>query len=139
MSRSSLALSRKSRRGVAAVEFALLLPFLCFMLIVTVDFCRVYYYSLTISNCARNGALYGSADSAHAQNSSGIVAAAQKDASNLNLEHLGVGIATDSSSYVSVTVTYPFTTITKYLGIPNQITLTRTVRMNILPATPAFN
>jgi Flp pilus assembly protein TadG len=136
---SSIAADR-ARRGVAAVEFALLLPLLCLIFIGTVDFCRVYYYSLTVSNCARNGALYGSADSVHALDSSGIRTAAQADAGNLDLQQLSVSSSTDSNAtYAAVTVTYPFNTITKYPGIPNQITLKRSVRMNVLPQTPTFN
>lgn len=131
-------ISCHKRRGAAAVEFALLLPLLCFLFVATVDFCRIYYFSVTVSNCARNGALYGSADIAHAQNSGGILSAAQKDAANLNLDQLNISSTTDSSSYVSVTVSYPFRTITSYPGIPSQVNIVRTVRMNILPPTPAF-
>lgn len=131
--------SRRNRRGAAAVEFALLLPLLCFLFVGTVDFCRVFYYSITVSNCARNGALFGSADSNQAQNTNGIIAAAQKDAGNLDLNHLNITSATDGSTYVAVTVTYPFTTVSRYPGIPSPLTLRRTVRMNVLPATPSFH
>jgi len=134
--------SRRARRGVAAVEFAVLLPFLCFVFVVTVDFCRVFYYSITVSNCARNGALYGSADVAHALDTSGIRAAAQKDASDLDLQKLSVASSTGGSAvptYVDVTVTYPFTTITRYPGVAGEMILRRTVRMTVVPATPTFN
>jgi Flp pilus assembly protein TadG len=134
-------MSRRKRRGAAAVEFALLLPFLCFVFAVTVDFCRVFYYSLTVSNCARNGAIYGSADNSHALDTVGIRTAAQADASNLNLQQLSIASSTDDGSnpnYVSVTVTYPFTTITQYPGIPRQTNLRHTVRMSVLPQTPEF-
>jgi Flp pilus assembly protein TadG len=60
MSRSSPSASRRARRGAAAVETALLPPFLCFVLLATVEFGRVFYYSVIVSNCARNGALMGS-------------------------------------------------------------------------------
>src|SRR5262245_64291139 len=50
---------RARRGGAAAVELALLLPLLAFLFVVAVDFCRLFYYSLTVNNCARNGALYG--------------------------------------------------------------------------------
>jgi Flp pilus assembly protein TadG len=133
---------RPRRRGAAAVEFALLLPFLCFAFVAAVDFARVFYYSIAVTNCARNGALYGSVDQAHALDSAGITAAAQIDATNVNLPQLGVTSSTDSSTsptYVQVTVTYPFTTLTHYPGIPNQVNLNRTVRMSVVPATPQFN
>src|SRR5262245_59372952 len=123
------------RRAAASVEFAVLLPFICFAFVVAVDFSRVYYYSIAVSNCARNG----SADQAHALDSAGITAAAQVDAVNLDLSQLGVTSSTDSSTsptYVDVTVSYPFTKITNYPGIPDKVSLNRTVRMSVVPATP---
>src|SRR5262249_34169362 len=52
-------LRRGSRRGIAAVELALLLPVLAFLLVATADFARVFYYGMALDSCARNGALYG--------------------------------------------------------------------------------
>ena len=37
---------------------ALLLPILSFILIVAIDFCRLFYAYNVITNCARNGALW---------------------------------------------------------------------------------
>jgi len=48
---------RSVRRGVAATELALLLPFLCFLFVITIDFARVFYFDLTVANCARNAGL----------------------------------------------------------------------------------
>jgi hypothetical protein len=48
------------RPGAAAVEFAVLLPFLAFLFIIAIDWARVFYYSVTCLNCARNGALWAS-------------------------------------------------------------------------------
>jgi len=149
MRRSPLSASRRARRGVAAVEFAILLPFLCFVFVVGVDFCRVFYFSLTVSNCARNGALMGSLYAStpidfpqYASVQAAAQAAAQADASNLNLQDLNVASSTDTSTSptaVIVTVTYPFTTITQYPGIPRQTDLSRSVRMSVVPATPTFH
>jgi Flp pilus assembly protein TadG len=120
----------------------LVLPFLCFAFVAAVDFARVMYFAIAVSNCARNGALYGSADQAHALDSAGITAAAQTDAINLDLTRLSVTSSTDSQTsptYVQVTVTYPFTTITGFPGLPRVTGLNRTVRMSVVPATPQFN
>src|SRR5262245_48086504 len=46
------------RRGATAVEMALLVPVLTLLLILGVDFARAFYFYVTITNCARNGALY---------------------------------------------------------------------------------
>jgi Flp pilus assembly protein TadG len=140
MHRSPTMALREDRRGVAAVEFAMLLPFLCFVFLVTFDYCRVAYYSVTVTNCARNGVVYGSADQVRARDTAGIAAAARADASvNLDPQCLSVGSSTDAgATYVQVTVNYPFTTIAQYPGIPRQTNLSRTVRMDVVPATPSF-
>ena len=72
------------RRGAAAAELAVVLPLLVFLLVMAVDFSRVYYYSLTLSNCARSGALYASDQfSPLAARYSSVQQAAQADAANL--------------------------------------------------------
>src|SRR5262245_23194902 len=83
MSRRRLHPTLHTRRGAAAVELPVLLPFLAFLFVAGVDFARVFYHYLTITNCAANGAEYGSLDSAHSVDASGIEAAALKDATNL--------------------------------------------------------
>ena len=50
---------KQSRRcGAAAVELALLLPLLTLLVVLVVDFGRIFYHSIMLTNCARNGALY---------------------------------------------------------------------------------
>jgi Flp pilus assembly protein TadG len=144
MSCSRPSASRRARQGAAAVEFALLLPFLCFIFLATVDFCRVFYYSVTVSNCARNGALMGSlfagTPTEFPPNTTVQTVArdaAKKDASNLTDQLIVDGHLTGGT--VTVTVTYPFTTITQFPGIPRQTDISRTVHMSILPPTPRFN
>ena len=127
---------RQLRRGVAAVELALLLPFLCFLFVVTVDWARVFYFGLTVSNCARCGALYGGRHPNAALDTAGIQAEALKDAGNLDLKQVTVTSSTDSSAApttVTVTVTYPFGTITRFPGISNML-LSRTVTAKVAPA-----
>ena len=43
----------------AAVELAVISTFLVPLFVLTLDFARLFYYQVTIDNCARNGALYG--------------------------------------------------------------------------------
>src|SRR5688500_673600 len=75
----------RARKGAAVVELAVLLPLLVFLFVIAVDFARVYYYSLTLTNCARAGALYAS-DPATADESAfdSYEDAALADATNLN-------------------------------------------------------
>ena len=131
--------NRKTRRGVAATELAMMLLFLPFLALITVDFARIIYYSITITNCASIGAIYGSSSPTAANDTDGIKTTAQKDASNLDSSKLTVTSSTDSATTpttVTVTVTYPFTTITNFPGVPSSTTLTRTVKMNVTPSVP---
>jgi Flp pilus assembly protein TadG len=132
------------RSGLAVVELALLLPLLCCLFVAAVDYARVFYFDLTLANAARNGAIYGSQDATKAADTSGIKTIALYDATNLPTKVVnGVSYPLVSSStsgsnptLVTVTVTYPFTTITNYPGIPHQIILSRTVQMTVTPLTP---
>src|ERR1043165_3353163 len=98
--------AQPKRQGVAAVELAFLLPLLCFLFVISIDFARVFYFSLTVTNCARNGAVYGSANQTNALDTNGIKTAALRDADNLPAQSLTVtSSATGSASPTSVTVT----------------------------------
>jgi hypothetical protein len=134
------AASRSGRRGATAVELALLLPILGLLLLITVDFSRLYYHYSIVTNCARNGALYGSDPTSASESPySSLQAAALADAPNLTPQPtVSSTNGTDASNnpYVEVTVVYPFTTISSYPGLPNPINLSRTVRMRVAPATP---
>ena len=83
----------------------------------------------------------GSADRKRAQDTAGIEAAALSDAAfNLDQRQLTVSSSTDAAvSYLQVTVDYPFSTIIPYPAIPKRINLSRTVRMEVVPATPVFH
>src|SRR5688572_33369045 len=72
------------RRGAAVVELALLLPLLVFLFLVAADFARVFYYSLTLTNCARAGALYASDPATMLESPyPNVQAAALADAANI--------------------------------------------------------
>ena len=128
--------ARRPRRAAAAVELALLLPFLAFIFVAGVDYARVFYYYLTVTNCARSGALYASTDAAHASDTTGIQSAAQAESAEL-APKLSVSSTTGTDSagnpYVAVTVSYPFKTIANFPGIPSSATIIRTVQMRVAP------
>jgi Flp pilus assembly protein TadG len=132
------AASRLKRCGSSAVELALLLPLLGLLFLFTIDFARLYYHYSIVTNCARNGALYASDPRAPVESPyPNVTAAALADASDLTPQPT-VSPPTYSSdgSTVQVTVTYPFTTISNYPGLPNPINLTRTVQMRVAPLAP---
>ncbi len=51
--------SRARHRGQALVEFALIVPILLFLLVIAIDFGRLFYLNIGINNGAREGASYG--------------------------------------------------------------------------------
>lgn len=125
------------------VELAILLPLLVFLFIITVDFARVYYFSLTLQNCARAGALYAS-DPAVADESpfASTQAAALSDATNLVPQPTITkvnGIDAAGRSYVEVSAAYTFKSIASFPGVPAQVNLSRKVRMYVAAISPTTN
>lgn len=129
----------RTRPGTSAVEFAVVLPFLLFMVVIAVDFARVYRNAQVIMSAARNGALYGSDNPVNAADTNGIQAAALREAADLSpapTVSSTTGNDADGNPYVRVTVSCPFQTITRYPGVPSSMALTRTVQMRVCPLKP---
>jgi Flp pilus assembly protein TadG len=146
------------RKGVATLELAILLPFLCFLFVVSVDFARVFYFAVTVQNCARNGAYYASdyPNTSYIYNDiygyTSINDAVLRDAGNLSPTPtyqvaystspdgpFNLTSAPSGSAYVQVTVNWTFQTITNYPGVPSTLNLSRTTVMQVAPAMPSFN
>ena len=129
--------ANRGRKATAAVELAVLLPFLAFLFVIAVDFARIFYYSQIIQNCAKQGALWSSDEKANSQNLyPDVTSAAVADAPDLSptptaTETFGTDAA--GHPYVTVTVTWAFQTITNFPGVPNNVTLTRSVQMRMVP------
>ena len=146
------------RRAVAAVELAVLLPFLAFIFLITIDFARVFYYAMTIENCLHNGAIFGSqtfdnqnqqwiGNNQYWQGPNGQIvsqgnAVSQLDGKNLNpvVTDSNVNVTSgrdgDGNLVTIVTISYPFQTITQFPGIPSQLTIQRSAQMRVAPAVP---
>jgi Flp pilus assembly protein TadG len=123
---------------VAATELAIWLPFLALMFAVAVDFCRIYFTTQTVQNCAYAGALYASGvsscDAATTPSDAAAQAALAEGASlSPALQTSNVTTAAAGSS-VTVTVTYDFTLLTRLPGLGQTVTITRTVTMASVPA-----
>ncbi len=134
--------ARQGRRGVAAVELAVLLPFLCFLFVIAIDWARIFYFSVVVTNCARNGAMYAcDATPNYTSPYSSVSQAALADAPNLTpTPTVSSTSGTDNgAAYVEVTVSYPFRTVTNFPGVPANTTLVRTVRMNVIQKNPNFS
>ena len=149
---------RTVRKGAQVVEFAIVLPFIAFMFVIAVDWARVFYYSIAVRNCARNGALYLSQQQSarttsspytdsgyvnlYVNSANPVTAAALADASNLTPTPSVTSTSGSDSygPYVEVTVSYTFQTVTNFsVGnflVPSSTNVTRTVRMYVPPESP---
>src|SRR5262249_37790463 len=152
----------RDRRAAATVELAILLPFLFFLFVLAVDYCRIFYYAITLENCARNGAYYASnyPNSCNLYNDiygyHNIDHAVLRDAASLKdpsqpandptyVVTYGTspgGPFTDTApspdGYVQVTVTWTFCSITNFPGVPSQVAISRAAVMRMAPAMPTF-
>ena len=122
---------------MAAVELAVVFPPLLLLFMGVIDYSRVFSASVTIANCARNGAIYAS-DPVFAATTpyTTLTQAATADASNLSpAPTVTSATGTDASgnNYVDVTVSYSFATTATYPGVPHTVPISRTCRMVIAP------
>jgi Flp pilus assembly pilin Flp len=143
---------KENQRGVAAVELALLLPFLVFVCMAAIDFARVLYALMTLQNCARNGALYEfykASGFSLPTNWTSLTTAVQADEGNLTvtLPSSSGGNANpyspeaSTNNYVTVTVQCSFTLLMLggdkgFPAIGQTLTLSQSVSMP-LPANAA--
>jgi len=131
---------RERRRGAAACELAVLLPFLALMFAIAADYCRIFYYSQTVEGCAHAGAMYASGAATRGPGVSPTDAARQAAVAEgvslsppLQADNVTV---TFTASTATVTVTYVFQPITGYAGPGGPVTVTRTVTMPLAPQPP---
>ncbi len=130
---------RRTRRGASIVEMAILLPVLALLFVITLDFCRVFYYTIMTENCARNGAhwasdLFAQTESPYAN----VTAAARADfpaaqQSELQVSDPAPVVTVDGVDYARVTCTYQFNTITSYPGVGGPWTVARVAYARIVP------
>src|SRR5262249_40841261 len=120
-----------------------LIPLLVMLFVVTVDFARVFYFSLTLTNCARAGALYACDVASQAESPfASVTAAALSDATNISPQPTitsASGVDANGKAYVEVTAAYSFATVTKFPLIPSNLQLSRTVRMPVEATAPNPN
>jgi hypothetical protein len=149
----------RPRRATATVELAVLLPLLVSLFLFAADFARVFYVTITIENAIHNSALFGCqvfdnqnqqwiGNQQYWQGPNGQLVSAEKVAAELDGTNLSPTLADSNITIASgtdadgnpvniVTVTYTFTTIVSYPGIPSPLTITRTAQVRVAPATPS--
>lgn len=136
-------------RGSAFVELALFLPALALMLAGGIDFARVFNASVTLSNAAEVGAIYGSTSISQSSNTQGMQTAATNDGKDLTgiiataTKYCACGatgtaqnwtsctLTNPAHTYVKVQTTYTFNTLFPIPGIPSSVPMTRTAVLRV--------
>lgn len=126
------------RSAAAAVELACVLPFLAFVFAAAVDFGRVHFATQTLSQAARNGALYASGSVWVAQSQETNVQAARaavlREGQSLNPPLTAEQVTADiTSESATVTVNYELPLMTAMLISRGRVSLQRSVTMAIAP------
>lgn len=131
---------RRAACGAAAVEMAVVLPMVLLLTFAAVDLGRVVHAYLAVSNAARAGAGYGSmhefTDYTRPSWESQIRSTIEDEMQGLN----GFSAANLQSTYttttdsdglfqVKVKVSYPFSTVIAWPGVPSQVSLSHEVEM----------
>jgi len=150
--------SRGGESGSALIELAVSLPILVLILVATIDFARVFYMGIELTNAARAGAQYGASSVGRSADSPGMQTAAQNSgnvpgiaASASRLcqcaDNSAVFSATSpantctgtctSGSHLVVTVTVTtsktFTTVfTGFPGLPSSVSLARSATLRVV-------
>jgi len=135
-----LSVQRKSqgRRAIAAVETALVLPVLMLFLVAAVDLGRLGKIADGLSNAARNGAQYGSANTSNAADTASIRKVAVTEMQYLpkvsatNPTVTTSTVTYSGSQFIQVTVTYDMTGTSIFNLFPIN-SMTRTVQMPMMP------
>jgi hypothetical protein len=123
------------RSGMAAIEFAAVLPILMTVLAGTADYSRFASTAMTVSNAARCGAGYGCMHPYDTYTEAMFLSTCRQVVINelsnqsgfdvrkatITIEHLGV--APDDRSVV--TVSYPFRTVIHWPFLPRESTIVR--------------
>jgi Flp pilus assembly protein TadG len=128
----------KTSRGQSLAELALVTPVILLLVLGAVDFGRAYFAHVSVTNAARNGADYAAQNDSAAADTAGIREVVMWEMSELvntsgtNPEvTVATGTDTQDGDYAEVTVTYEFSTLVPWPGLPDSIDVARTVRSKV--------
>jgi len=126
---------RFGSRGQSLVEFALVLPVLLLLALGTIDYGRVYFDYISVTNAARNGAVYASTGPDAAADTESIRSAVIEELGEDKADDATVQTATGpdaaGNQYATVTVQYTFRTMISWPGLPSSVHLERSVQMRV--------
>ena len=137
----------RGKHGQSLAEFALLLPVLLLLALGAMDFGRLYFAYVSVTNASRNAAQYGSfnvvrANDEDCTDGNCLQLAALADTTNLlNTSATNPEVTTElcpnggldaqGRECVRVRVTYTFKTLVPWPGLPGSIDMSRTVQMRV--------
>ncbi len=134
------------------VEVTLMLPVLALLLLVALDFARMFNMSMAVTDAARAGAQWGAQNPASAANVLGMEQAAcnsmvdisctpgtnttassfcQCAGSSATISCTSPGVCTNVQNFVTVTATATFNTVVPYPGLPSSVPLTASATMQV--------
>jgi Flp pilus assembly protein TadG len=131
--------NRTARRGTISVEMAFMAPLLMFFAVIGVDYARIFSRALILETASRNGCWYACQDATHAADTANIQAVALKDLTDVTPTPTVTSstyVGADGFTYVRVTCSMTFTTITNYPAVPSSSNLSRYTDMRVCPTTP---
>lgn len=130
-------MTRRTRTGAAAIELAVVLPFLALMFAAVLDFARVFRATQALQTAASVGASYATQDTwadrttttpADAARAAAVSAGATLEPP-LRADQVSVSI---DATTATVTVSYEFPLLTGFL-YPNGVQLQRTATARVAP------
>ena len=139
---------RRSESGSAFIELGLMFPMLLLILVGAIDFARVFFADIALTNAAEVGAMYGARSVTGSSNLTSMQNAAVADAADLTgvtataTQYCTCGSGashtcpvscsgTTAHTFVSVSASYTFVPAIPFPGIPSSIPMTRTAVMRV--------
>jgi Flp pilus assembly protein TadG len=127
---------RRLDRAQSLVEFALVLPVLLILALAAVDYGRAYFDYISVTNAARNGAVFASASEEAAADEAGIRSAVLNELGEVqDGDSVVVTVATGSDAqgktFANVTVRHTFRTVFSWPGLPTSFPIQRSVQMRV--------
>jgi Flp pilus assembly protein TadG len=150
ISRARRGRCRGRTRGAAAVELGLILPLLVTLVLGCVDFGRFAYTYIAVSNASRAGAAFAMVHPVTPNTTTlwqNLVKAAIVDEMTKEMDSTKAPfdpskisvpaptVTTDTTTglkTVTVTVSYPFSTLVPWPTVPKSVTLERTVEVRVI-------
>jgi Flp pilus assembly protein TadG len=134
----SAAAINASRRGTAAVEFAICVPLLLLFALASADFGRASYYHQVVCNAARTGAESGATHKFTSYTRPAwenavheAVLAEMNNIPHFDVDQMTYQLTTtvdaDGLARVRLGVSYPFRTAVAWPGLPSSVTLSKAV------------